>query len=153
MLDGVSTVLAGLLGVHIIAKFMFFALPYRRRRAALDKSYGFKPPATSTSDIVLLGYSYGGMVVTGALEYVADRVAHLVYLDAFKPENGQALRDMSGAPYKPPAIGPIAVRPPAMPKNRASARPRECRSKVCTTMARAAGNMMAPPRPWPSWFW
>ena len=34
-----------------------------------------------------------------------------------------------------------------MPKNRARARPRECRSKVCTTMAIAAGNMIAPPRP------
>ena len=58
------------------------------------------------TDIVLLGYSYGGMVVTGALEHVADRVAHLVYLDAFKPEDGQSLRDLSGAPYTAPAIGP-----------------------------------------------
>ena len=47
----------------------------------------------------------------------------------------------------PPAIGPIAVRPPAMPKNSASARPRERRSKVTTTMAIAAGNMIAPPAP------
>jgi pimeloyl-ACP methyl ester carboxylesterase len=58
------------------------------------------------TDIVLLGYSYGGMVVTGALEHVADRVAHLVYLDAFKPENGQSLRDMSRAPYGATAVGP-----------------------------------------------
>ncbi len=57
-------------------------------------------------DIVLLGYSYGGMVITGALERIADRVAHLVYLDAFKPENGQSLVDLSGAPWGPPAIGP-----------------------------------------------
>jgi hypothetical protein len=34
-----------------------------------------------------------------------------------------------------------------MPKNKASARPRACRSKVATTMASAAGNMMAPPAP------
>jgi pimeloyl-ACP methyl ester carboxylesterase len=60
------------------------------------------------TDIVLLGYSYGGMVVTGALEHVADRVAHLVYLDAFKPDDGQSLRDLSGAPYQAPAIGPGA---------------------------------------------
>jgi pimeloyl-ACP methyl ester carboxylesterase len=57
-------------------------------------------------DIVLLGYSYGGMVVTGALEHVADRVAHLVYLDAFKPDNGQSLADLSGAGYAQPAVGP-----------------------------------------------
>src|SRR5579871_2046893 len=57
------------------------------------------------TDIVLLGYSYGGMVVTGALEHVADRVAHLVYLDAFVPADGQSLDDLSGAPYRAPAIG------------------------------------------------
>src|SRR3712207_9336711 len=28
--------------------------------------------------IVLLGFSYGGMVVTGALAHIADRVRHLV---------------------------------------------------------------------------
>jgi pimeloyl-ACP methyl ester carboxylesterase len=57
-------------------------------------------------DVVLLGFSYGGMVITGALEHVADRVAHLVYLDAFKPGDGQALADLSAAGYRPPAIGP-----------------------------------------------
>ena len=38
--------------------------------------------------IVLVGFSYGGFVVTGTLEHVADRVSHLVYLDAFVPQNG-----------------------------------------------------------------
>src|SRR6202020_3493751 len=47
------------------------------------------------SDIVLLGYSYGGMVVTGALEYVGDRVTHLVYLDAFLPGAGQWMKDLT----------------------------------------------------------
>ena len=47
----------------------------------------------------------------------------------------------------PPAIGPIAVSAPATPKNKARARPRERRSKVTTTMAIAAGNMIAPPAP------
>jgi len=58
------------------------------------------------TDIVLLGYSYGGMVVTGAVEYIADRVAHLVYLDAFLPDDGQCLDDLSGAGYRAAAIGP-----------------------------------------------
>jgi pimeloyl-ACP methyl ester carboxylesterase len=40
-------------------------------------------------DIVLLGYSYGGAVVTGALEHIGDRVRHLVYLDAFVPALGR----------------------------------------------------------------
>lgn len=54
MLNTITTVLVGLLGVHALAKFVFFALPYRRRRAALDKSYGDKPSATTTSDTVML---------------------------------------------------------------------------------------------------
>ena len=38
--------------------------------------------------IVLVGFSYGGFVVTGALEHIAHRVRHLVYLDAFVPNDG-----------------------------------------------------------------
>ncbi len=42
-------------------------------------------------DIVLLGFSYGGFVVTGALEHIAERVRHLVYLDAFVPDDGDTV--------------------------------------------------------------
>jgi pimeloyl-ACP methyl ester carboxylesterase len=41
--------------------------------------------------IVLVGFSYGGFVITGALEHIADRVSHLVYLDAFVPNNGESV--------------------------------------------------------------
>ena len=40
------------------------------------------------AEVVLVGFSYGGFVVTGALEHIADRVRHLVYLDAFVPDDG-----------------------------------------------------------------
>ena len=50
------------------------------------------------SDIVLLGYSYGGAVVTGALEHIGDRVRHLVYLDAFVPALAWALLPLVPAP-------------------------------------------------------
>jgi pimeloyl-ACP methyl ester carboxylesterase len=43
------------------------------------------------SDIVLVGHSYGGMVITGVADRVPEKVASLVYLDAFVPENGQSL--------------------------------------------------------------
>jgi pimeloyl-ACP methyl ester carboxylesterase len=46
-------------------------------------------------DLALLGYSYGGMVVTGAIDYIDDRVSHLVYLDAFLPNDGQSLYGMT----------------------------------------------------------
>src|SRR5215470_2868655 len=45
------------------------------------------------SDVVLCGHSYGGCVVTGAADCVADRVGALVYVDAFVPDNGQSLYD------------------------------------------------------------
>ena len=45
-------------------------------------------------DIVLVGHSYGGMVATGVADRAGDRIARLVYLDAFVPENGQSLFDL-----------------------------------------------------------
>jgi pimeloyl-ACP methyl ester carboxylesterase len=48
-------------------------------------------------DIVLVGFSYGGMVVTGSLQHIADRVRELVYLDAFVPEDGQSVADLTAA--------------------------------------------------------
>ena len=47
--------------------------------------------------IVLCGHSYGGMVISGAAERLADRIASIVYLDAFVPENGQSLYDILSA--------------------------------------------------------
>jgi len=47
-------------------------------------------------DIVLLGFSYGGMVVTGLLDSIGSRVRHLVYLDAMVPRDGQAAVDVFG---------------------------------------------------------
>ena len=45
-------------------------------------------------EITLVGYSYGGMVVSGAIDYVAERVKHVVYLDAFLPKDGEALQGL-----------------------------------------------------------
>lgn len=56
------------------------------------------------SEIVLLGFSYGGMVVTSALQHVADRVRHLVYLDAFVPGNGDSLSSLNGQPVRTPGL-------------------------------------------------
>ena len=56
--------------------------------------------------IVLLGFSYGGMVVTGALDALAGRVRHLVYLDAFVPADGDSLFGLLGLDDRPaPAVG------------------------------------------------
>jgi len=47
-------------------------------------------------DVILVGHSYGGMVVTGAGGCAADRIGRLVYLDAANPRNGESLVDVSG---------------------------------------------------------
>ena len=47
------------------------------------------------SDVVLAGHSYGGMVITGVADRVADKVSALAYLDAFIPESGQSLFDIN----------------------------------------------------------
>ena len=46
------------------------------------------------TDVVLVGHSYGGMVVTGVADRAAERIRTLVYLDAFVPQSGQALLDL-----------------------------------------------------------
>lgn len=47
-------------------------------------------------DVVLVGHSYGGMVATGVADRARERLARLVYLDAFVPEDGQSLADLAG---------------------------------------------------------
>jgi pimeloyl-ACP methyl ester carboxylesterase len=47
-------------------------------------------------NVVLVGHSYGGMVVTGVADRATDRIGHLVYLDAATPQNGQSLVDVAG---------------------------------------------------------
>lgn len=43
------------------------------------------------NQIVLVGWSYGGMVVANVLARVTSRIASMVYLDAFAPERGKSL--------------------------------------------------------------
>ena len=45
------------------------------------------------SDVVLVGHSYGGMVVTGVAERAPERIRRIVYLDAFVPEDGRCALD------------------------------------------------------------
>jgi pimeloyl-ACP methyl ester carboxylesterase len=46
--------------------------------------------------VILVGHSYGGMVITGVADRATDRIGHLVYLDAAWPKNGQSLVDVAG---------------------------------------------------------
>lgn len=46
-------------------------------------------------DVMLVGHSYGGMVITGAADRVPGRIRRLVYVDAFVPEAGESVMDIS----------------------------------------------------------
>ena len=52
--------------------------------------------------VTLVGHSYGGMVITGVADRPTDRLAHLVYLDAFVPRDGQSLLGLVGEPLGTP---------------------------------------------------
>ena len=45
-------------------------------------------------DVVLVGHSYGGMVVAGVADRAADRLARQVYLDALLPLDGERAFDL-----------------------------------------------------------
>jgi pimeloyl-ACP methyl ester carboxylesterase len=47
------------------------------------------------TNVILLGHSYGGMVITGVADRAGARIGHLVYLDAAHPKNGESLADVS----------------------------------------------------------
>lgn len=47
------------------------------------------------TDVILVGHSYGGMVITGVADQQPERIANLVYLDAAYPQNGQSLQDVA----------------------------------------------------------
>lgn len=51
------------------------------------------------TELVLVGHSYGGIVATGVAERAADRIASIVYLDAFIPTDGQSFEDFFGEKF------------------------------------------------------
>lgn len=48
-------------------------------------------------DVILIGHSYGGMVVSGVADSIPDRIKKLVYLDAMVPNDGESVMDIMNA--------------------------------------------------------
>ncbi|HEX9705676.1 MAG TPA: alpha/beta fold hydrolase [Gemmatimonadales bacterium] len=46
-------------------------------------------------DVILVGHSYGGMVITGVADRIPDRIGRLIYLDAFLPDSGETVLDLA----------------------------------------------------------
>ena len=48
------------------------------------------------NDVILVGHSYGGMVVTGVADRIPERIRKLIYIDALLPEDGESAVSMTG---------------------------------------------------------
>ncbi|MGW2325524.1 alpha/beta fold hydrolase [Streptomyces sp. NPDC001700] len=46
------------------------------------------------TDVILVGHSYAGLVISAAANRIPDRIAHLVYLDAMVPQDGESAADV-----------------------------------------------------------
>jgi pimeloyl-ACP methyl ester carboxylesterase len=51
------------------------------------------------ADLVFVGHSYGGMIITGVADSVPRRIRRLVYWNAFVPNDGESLNDMLPPQY------------------------------------------------------
>ena len=51
-------------------------------------------------DVVLVGHSYAGVVVTAVADRMPQRISRLVYLDAMVPRAGQSLYDTAGPVFR-----------------------------------------------------
>lgn len=51
-------------------------------------------------DVRLVGHSYGGMLISGAVDALPERIRRLVYVNAFVPLNGECVLDMAPPHYR-----------------------------------------------------
>lgn len=54
-------------------------------------------------DVVLAGHSYGGMVITGVMDRIPERIHHVIFLDAAVPDDGMSIWDLFGGARPPGA--------------------------------------------------
>jgi pimeloyl-ACP methyl ester carboxylesterase len=64
---------------------------------------------TESEDIVLVGHSYGGMVISGVADRVPHRIRRLVYWSAYVPKDGESVLDMS-LPHQVGAMEALAAK-------------------------------------------
>ncbi len=48
-------------------------------------------------DVILVGHSYGGMVITGVADRIPERLSRMIYVDAHLPVDGESMFDLIGA--------------------------------------------------------
>jgi pimeloyl-ACP methyl ester carboxylesterase len=58
-------------------------------------------------DIVLVGHSYGGMIISGVAEQMAPAIGSIVFLDAFMPDTGGSLAELASQPVREAISGAV----------------------------------------------
>jgi pimeloyl-ACP methyl ester carboxylesterase len=102
-------------------------------------------------DVVLCGHSYAGMVVSGVADLLPERIAALVYVDAFVPNDREAWWDLAGDYFRklaidgsaadgfsvmpPPSAGPCSAHRPPRPTPRPLTPPSPADSSTGTCAA------------------
>src|SRR5581483_167199 len=61
------------------------------------------------TNVVLIGHSYGGMVITGAADREPSRVDALVYADAYVPDDGASVWSLTSQSYRDRFIAGVAA--------------------------------------------
>jgi pimeloyl-ACP methyl ester carboxylesterase len=89
------------------------------------------------SDIILVGHSYGGMVITGVAERMQLAIASIVFLDAQVPENGQSEVDIQIGARRSQILaaqekGEVAIPPPPASSFRVNEADRPWVDAMCT---------------------
>ncbi len=56
------------------------------------------------TDVILCGHSYAGMVITGVADRLPERIATLVYVDAFVPQDGDSWWALANDHYRKIAL-------------------------------------------------
>lgn len=72
-------------------------------------------------DVCLVVHSYGGWPGSGALEQIGDRVSAIVWLDAFKPEDGQRSADFASEFSRKALLAAVEKGEPSRPSPKAEA--------------------------------
>ena len=57
------------------------------------------------SDVVLVGHSYGGVVISGVAEQMREAIGSIVFLDAFLPASGDSLATKASQPVREAIAG------------------------------------------------
>jgi pimeloyl-ACP methyl ester carboxylesterase len=73
------------------------------------------------NNIILVGHSYGGFVISGVAEQLHDKIGSIVYLDAFVPNDGDSLVSIASPQFQNFIKGAVDKGQPSLAPPKAAA--------------------------------